>query len=233
MNTLSVIIPVYNEEKTISTVLTQVFSEKLPDWKKEIIVVDDASTDRTWPILQETASVQTGNGFRIIRHQVNQGKGAAIRAGLKEAAGELVVIQDADLEYDPQDYYALIRPIIAGKADVVYGSRELGRNRISSAGFFLGGKLLSFLANLLYRARITDEPACYKVFRREILQGLNLRCRRFEFCPEVTAKVRRQGYVIYEVPIHYYPRSIREGKKIRLSDGISAVWTLLRYRFGD
>jgi len=227
---LSVIIPAYNEEKTIAEIIRRVQAVELD---KEIIVVDDASTDRTGLILREIAGKQSGNDFRIFRHEANQGKGSAIRTGLKEAVGDLVVIQDADLEYDPQDYHLLVRPIVEGRADVVYGSRELGRNRISSAGFFLGGKLLSFLANVLYQARITDEPTCYKVFRREILQGLNLKCRRFEFCPEVTARVRRQGYAIYEVPIRYYPRSIREGKKIRLSDGISAVWTLLRCKFGD
>ncbi|MCX5642131.1 MAG: glycosyltransferase family 2 protein [Candidatus Omnitrophica bacterium] len=228
---ISVIIPVYNEERTIAEIIRRV---KAVNLAKEIIVIDDASTDKTGQILDRVSREQdSGNPIKVIRHLQNQGKGAAIRAGLREAAGEIVIIQDADLEYDPQDYALLIQPIIDGKTSVVYGSRCLGKNRISSLGFFLGGKLLSFLTNLLYRAGITDEPTCYKVFRREVLQELDLKCQRFEFCPEVTAKVRKKGYKIDEVAIHYYPRKIKEGKKIRFSDGISAVWTLVKYRFVD
>jgi len=228
---ISVIIPAHNEERTIAEIIRRV---KAVNLTKEIIVIDDASTDTTGYVLDRISREQDfGDQIKVIRHAQNQGKGAAIRAGLKEAVGDIVIIQDADLEYDPQDYAGLIQPIIDGKTSVVYGSRSLGKNRISSPGFFLGGKLLSFLTNLLYRAGITDEPTCYKVFRREVLQSVNLKCRRFEFCPEVTARVRKRGYKIYEVPIRYYPRGIKEGKKIRLSDGLSAVWTLVKYRFKD
>ena len=228
---ISVIIPAHNEERTIAEIIRRV---KVVNLTKEIIVIDDASTDKTGHILDRVSQEQdSGNPIKVIRHLQNQGKGAAIRAGLKEASGDIVIIQDADLEYDPQDYAGLIQPIIDGKTCVVYGSRCLSKNRISSPGFFLGGKLLSFLTNLLYQAGITDEPTCYKVFQREVLQNLDLKCRRFEFCPEVTAKVRKRGYKIYEVPIRYYPRKIKEGKKIRFSDGLSAVWTLVKYRFKD
>lgn len=228
---ISVIIPAHNEERTIAEIIRRV---KAVNLTKEIIVINDASTDKTGHILDRISREQvSGSPIKVIRHLQNQGKGAAIRAGLKEAVGDIVIIQDADLEYDPQDYAGLIQPIIDGKTSVVYGSRCLSKNKISSPGFFLGGKLLSFLTNLLYRAGITDEPTCYKVFKREVLQNLDLKCRRFEFCPEVTAKVRKRGYKIYEVPIHYYPRTIKEGKKIRFSDGLSAVWTLIKYRFVD
>ncbi|MFA5392910.1 MAG: glycosyltransferase family 2 protein [Candidatus Ratteibacteria bacterium] len=228
---ISIIVPVHNEERTIAEIIRRV---KAVNFTKEIIVIDDASTDTTNHILDRVSREQdSGNQIKVLRHLRNQGKGAAIRTGLKEAVGDIVIIQDADLEYDPQDYAGLIQPIIDGKTSVVYGSRCLSKNRISSPGFFLGGKLLSFLTNLLYRAGITDEPTCYKVFKREVLQGLDLKCRRFEFCPEVTAKVRKRGYRIYEVPIRYYPRKIKEGKKIRFSDGISAIWTLIKYRFID
>ena len=228
---ISVVIPAHNEERTIDEIIRRVKAVSL---NKEIIVIDDASTDETGRILDRISREQEpGNPVKIIRHLRNQGKGAAIRSGLNEASGDIVIIQDADLEYDPQDYIRLIQPIIDGKTSVVYGSRILGKNRISSLGFFLGGKLLSYLANLLYRAGITDEPTCYKVFRREVLQSLDLKCRRFEFCPEVTAKVRKRGYRIYEVPISYYPRKIKEGKKIRFSDGLAAIWTLIKYRFVD
>ena len=228
---ISVIIPAHNEERTIAEIIRRV---KAVNLTKEIIVINDASTDKTGHILDRISREQvSGSPIKVIRHLQNQGKGAAIRAGLKEAVGDIVIIQDGDLEYDPQDYAGLIQPIIDGKTSVVYGSRCLSKNRISSPGFFLGGKLLSFLTNLFYRAGITDEPTCYKVFKREVLQNLDLKCRRFEFCPEVTAKVRKRGYKIYEVPIHYYPRTIKEGKKIRFSDGLSAVWTLIKYRFVD
>ena len=228
---ISVVIPAYNEERTIGEIIRRV---KAVNLNKEIIVIDDASTDETGRILDRISRENDpANPVRVIRHLRNHGKGAAIRSGLKEASGDIVIIQDADLEYDPRDYHRLVQPIIDEKTSVVYGSRCLKKNRISSPGFFLGGKLLSFLANFLYRANITDEPTCYKVFRREVLRNLDLKCRRFEFCPEVTAKVRKRGYKIYEVPISYYPRKIKEGKKIRFSDGLAAIWTLIKYRFKD
>ena len=163
----------------------------------------------------------------------NQGKGSAIKEGLKYVIGDIVIIQDADLEYEPEDYHLLIKPIIDGRAKIVYGSRIKGGGRKSYWSFYLGGRLLSFLANLLYNAKITDEATCYKVFGADVLKKINLKCERFEFCPEVTAKVRKKGYEIYEVPIHYYPRSIEEGKKINWRDGLEAIWTLIKYKFVD
>ncbi len=224
MMKISVIIPVYNEEKTLLEILKKV--QKVP-LNKEVIIIDDGSTDKTREILMKIKE----KNVKILFHPKNVGKGGAIRTGIKEAKGDIIIIQDADLEYEPNDYCALIQPIVEDKSGVVYGSRELGRNKKSSLGFFWGGKLLSCMSNILYNAKITDEPTCYKVFKKEILKSLNLRCRGFEFCPEVTAKLRKKGFKIYEVPIHYFPRSIREGKKIRLRDGIVAIWTLFKYRF--
>ena len=167
----------------------------------------------------------------MIFREKNKGKGTAIRTGLANVTGDIVIIQDADLEYDPNDYPKLVEPILTGKANVVYGSRILGKSRKSYWSFYMGGRFLSFLANLLYNAKITDEPTCYKVFRADMIKNINLKCRRFEFCPEVTAKVRKKGYKIYEVPIHYEPRSLKEGKKINWKDGLEAIWTLIKYKF--
>ena len=228
---LSVIIPVYNEEETIAEIVRRI---KTVNLEKEIIIVEDGSTDKTREILKEILKQKdSSDEIKLVSRLQKSGKGEAIRTGLKYVSGDIVIIQDADLEYDPNDYYALVRPIVEGKTKVVYGSRELGKNRKSSLSFFLGGKILSFLTNLLYNAKITDEPTCYKVFKKEVLQDLNLKCKSFEFCPEVTAKLRKKGYQIYEVPIHYTPRSIKKGKKIRISDGVIAIWTLIKYRFID
>jgi len=222
---LSVIMPVYNEATTIAEIVRRVLAVELP---KELVIVDDGSTDGTRELLRQIPpDVAT-----VLFHKCNQGKGAAIRTALEHVTGEIVIIQDADLEYDPNDYHALIRPIVEGTAQVVYGSRVLkADNPYSHLRFYLGGRLLSLLANLLYGLWITDEPTCYKVFRRELLKGLNLQCRGFEFCPEVTAKIGRRGIPIHEVPIRYAPRTIDEGKKISWKDGLYAVWILLKYRF--
>jgi len=221
--TVSIIMPVYNERETIRAALDRV---RALDWPKEILVVDDASTDGTGELLAAE------EGIRLLRHERNLGKGAAIRTALAVAQGEVVVIQDADLEYDPQDIPRLLAPIARGEARVVFGSRFLvGRPPMRWANY-LCNRLLALAANLLYGAGITDEATCYKAIDTELLRSLKLECRRFEFCPEVVAKLRRRGERIVEVPIRYTPRSFDAGKKIRWWDGVHALWTLVRYRFG-
>lgn len=226
---LSIIVPVYNEDKTIGKLIRIIKGVDLKGIKKEIIVVDDSSKDKTVEKLKKI------NGIKLILHRKNLGKGAAIRTGIKYVTGDVVIIQDADLEYDPNDYYKLIKPIIERKAEVVYGSRRLKKENKKHSGisFYLGGLILTAIVNLLYGIKITDEPTCYKVFRVDILKEINLKCNRFEFCPEVTAKVAKKGIKIYEIPISYFPRSIKQGKKIKWRDGIDAIWTLLKYRFVD
>ena len=220
---VSVIIPVYNEVSHLEELLQAVQASPVP---KEIIIVDDGSTDGTREKLQ---SLVPQNDVTIVFHERNCGKGASIRTALQYARGEYVIIQDSDLEYDPSDYPALLRPLQTGRANVVYGVRPDRPER--GLRFFLGAKFLTHLTNLLYGAGIHDEATCYKVFRRSLLQKVKLQCQRFEFCPEVTAKLCRMGERIEEVPISYHPRSAVEGKKIRHSDGWLAIWTLIRYRF--
>jgi dolichol-phosphate mannosyltransferase len=226
---ISVIIPVYNEFRMFTEVLTRVQQSSLPEpCLKEIIVVNDGSTDGTAGLIDRCA-----REGQIIAHHLfaNSGKGSAIRAGLSLASGEIVIIQDGDLEYDPQDYAVLIGPILKGEADCVYGSRFLGKPHGMAAKNRIANWTLTRAANLLYNAHITDEATAYKAFRTSTLRGLRLTCCRFEFCPEVTAKLRRLQYPIREVPIRYNARGIADGKKIRASDGFEALWTLLRYRF--
>jgi len=222
---VSVIIPVYNERDTIAETIARVRAAPV---EKEIVVVDDASTDGTAEIVEPLV----GPDLRLVRQPRNQGKGAAIRRGLQDATGEIVLIQDADLEYDPADYPKLVAPIEEGEADVVYGTRAprfAGMRRPHRSFNWLAARL----ANLLYRADITDEATCYKVFRTAILKSIPLKCERFEFCPEVTAKVRKRGIHIHEVPVSYQARSVGAGKKIRWWDGVEALWTLIKYRFVD
>jgi len=216
-------VPVYNEVAHLVELLQAIHASPV---RKEIIIVDDASTDGTREKLQ---SIPLTDDVTVVFHERNCGKGAAIRTALQYARGEYVLIQDSDLEYDPQDYPALLRPLALGQANVVYGVRPDRPER--GLRFFLGAKLLTHLTNLLYGAGIHDEATCYKVFRRSLLSQIDLKCRRFEFCPEVTAKLCRMGEKIAEVPVAYTPRSAGEGKKIRHSDGWLAIWTLLRYRF--
>ena len=231
---LSVVIPVYNEKKTIVKLLDQVQAVPLSqiDVELEIVLVDDCSTDGTHDILKSL----TYSNLKIVYHEKNQGKGAAIRTGLQHISGAIVLIQDADLEYQPNDYIELVKPILEEKASVVYGSRIRGRKtfgttRHSSINYYLGGRLLSVLTNLLYNANITDEATCYKVFKSEVFKTIPpLTCQGFEFCPEVTAKVLLSKYPIYEVPIHYYPRSREDGKKITWQDGFIAIRILFKYR---
>jgi dolichol-phosphate mannosyltransferase len=222
--TLSVIVPVYNEAAHIDELLQAIHASPV---KKEIIIVDDGSTDGTREKLQ---AMPLADDVTVVFHENNCGKGAAIRTALAYARGEYVLIQDSDLEYDPQDYPALLRPLQEHEANVVYGVRPDRPER--GLRFFLGAKLLTHLTNLLYGAGIHDEATCYKVFRRSLISQIDLKCHRFEFCPEVTAKLCRMGEKIAEVPVSYAPRSTGEGKKIRHSDGWLAIWTLIRYRFG-
>lgn len=220
---VSVIVPVYNEIAHVDKLLQSIHDSPV---KKEIIIVDDGSTDGTREKLQ---TMSLADDVTVIFHEKNFGKGAAIRTALQYARGEYVLIQDSDLEYDPQDYPALLSPLEQRQANVVYGVRPDRPER--GLRFFLGAKLLTHLTNALYGARIHDEATCYKAFRRSLIDQIDLQCRRFEFCPEVTAKLCRMGEKIAEVPISYTPRSAGEGKKIRHADGWLAIWTLLRYRF--
>jgi len=228
---LSIIIPVYNEKNTILEILKKIEQVDLNDFSfgKEIIIVDDCSTDGTKEILDKL-----GNKYKIIYQPKNQGKGAAIRTGLEYVSGDYLIIQDADLEYDPKDYKKLLAFSLKNKAKVVYGSRLLNpHNKFSHLSFYLGGIFLNLATNLLWRTKITDESTCYKLFKTETIKSIPLKCQRFEFCPEITAKIAKRGIKIYEVPISYYPRHLKEGKKIKWSDGLVALWTLIKYKFVD
>ena len=222
---LSVIVPCYNEAATLNEILRLV---REVDLDKEIIVVDDHSSDNSYQILQ--AEAENDLRMRVVRHPRNMGKGACVRTGLREAQGEIVVIQDADLEYDPQDYYELVRPIAEGRVDVVFGSRFLGRHTGMYFWNAIGNKGLTFITNLLFNAWISDMETCYKVMRTPIMRSLDLQSRDFRIEPEIAAKVLRQGHRIFEVPISYFGRTYEEGKKIRKSDGLKAIVTLLQYR---
>lgn len=225
---ISIIIPVYNEVNVLPMVIDRVMKAALPPGcEKEIIIVDDGSTDGTSEILERYRNLV------VVHHSVeNFGKGAALRIGIRKATGDIVLVQDGDLEYDPADYIKVLQPLVDGEAKVVYGSRFMGDMKGMKFANWLANKLLTSAANLLYNARITDEATAYKAFRVEVLESMRLRCIRFEFCPEVTAKVRRLGYEICEVPVSYNARGILEGKKIRWQDGFEAMWTLWKYRFG-
>ena len=224
---LTIIIPAYNEAATIAEAIRRVLATGRAE---EIVVVDDGSTDGTAEILSR---IQNANApvVRVLRHAQNRGKGAAIRTGLAIATGDLVLVQDADLEYEPAEYPVLLAPFSDPAVQVVYGSRNLRRNPHSNFAFYWGGRFLSWVANRLYGSRLTDEATGYKVVRTSLLRELNLQSEGFEFCAEVTAKLLRRGVRICEVPISYRPRSCAEGKKIRWYDGIGAVGTLVRYRF--
>ena len=224
---LSVIMPVYNEAPTIEEIIDRVQAVGLAD---EIVIVDDGSTDGTRDILRDITS--KNDDIQLIFHEENRGKGAAVRTGIDAVEGELVLIQDADLEYDPREYSDLLRPIREGRADVVYGSRFLGGPRRAMLFWhMIGNKLLTFVTNILYDTILSDMETCYKVFRTEVIKPIKLRSRGFEFEPEITAKVLKRGIRIYEVPISYTGREYHEGKKITWQDGLLALWTLLKYRF--
>lgn len=233
MMRLSILIPVYNEIATIEEVLDAVASAPCLDLEKELVIVDDGSSDGTREFLQNLSPAKYK--ARIIFHDKNQGKGAALRTAQQAATGDIILIQDADLEYSPEEYPELLAPILANKADVVYGSRLSG-GKVTRAFYFwhlLGNRFLSLLTNVLYNSTITDMETCYKVFRADIFKKVAIKSNRFDFEPEITAKVLKQGVRLYELPISYYGREFSEGKKITWLDGFAAIWALIKFRFVD
>ena len=226
---VSVVIPVYNEVSTIREIVVRV---QAVDLDKEIIIVDDGSTDGTRELLQEITLSQ--ENVRVLYHDRNQGKGAALRTGFEGATGDIVIIQDADLEYDPREYPILLEPILDGRADVVYGSRFLGGpHRVLFFWHYLGNKFLTLLSNAVTNLNLTDKETCYKVFKREVLAGMNLKSNRFGFEPEFTVKIAKKDCRIYEVPISYSGRTYAEGKKIGWKDGVKAIFAIIWFRFFD
>lgn len=231
---LSILMPVYNEAKTIREILEQVHRADAIGLEKEIIVVDDGSTDGTREILKETEFLNQ-HPYRLLFHAKNMGKGAAVRTALTYATGDIIIIQDADLEYDPSEYRELLAPIMAGRADVVYGSRLKGGKPTRAFLFwhYVGNKFLSLLTNILYNSIITDMETGYKLFRADVIKNIQIKSNRFDFEPEITAKVLKRGHHLYELPISYFGRDYSEGKKITWKDGLMAIWTLIKYRIVD
>jgi glycosyltransferase involved in cell wall biosynthesis len=244
---LSVVVPVYNEKATIDEILRRVIETP---FRKEIVLVDDCSTDGTRQILERLCQLQSSReavasafdggdpielrDLRIFFQERNQGKGAALRRGFAEVTGDIVLVQDADLEYDPRDYHKLLEPLVDGRADVVFGSRFLGGpQRVHYFWHYVANKMLTLLSDIFTNLKLTDMETCYKVFRREVLQGITLKSDRFGFEPEITAKVAKGNWRVYEVPISYAGRTYEEGKKITWKDGLQALWCIIRFRFTD
>lgn len=232
MNKITILIPIFDEVDTLKIILKKVEDANFCGLEKEIILIDDFSEDGTREILYE---LEKENKYKIFYHDKNQGKGAALRTGIEHATGDIVVIQDADLEYDPVDYDPLIKLILEDRADVAYGSRLTGSRPARSFMFthLLGNKLLTFMTNILYNTTLTDMETCYKAFKREFIEGIKIRSNRFDFEPEITAKVLKRGARLYELPISYYGREYEDGKKITWKDGIHAILALVKFRFMD
>lgn len=229
---LSIVVPVYNEEKTIEKLLNRVFDVDFNTVKLEVVVVNDGSRDNTLKVLN---SLKEKYPFKLISYKTNKGKSYALRKGFSVSTGDVITVQDGDLEYDPNDFNKMLKKISHKDVKVVYGSRRLNKSNVqySVLSFYMGGLVLTKMVNILYSSNITDEPTCYKMFDSKLLKSINLKANRFEFCPEVTAKVLKRGEKIYEVPISYHPRHVDQGKKIKLKDFFDAFWTLLKYRFID
>ncbi|GJL79136.1 MAG: glycosyl transferase [Nitrospinaceae bacterium] len=225
---LSVVIPVYNEEAFLRDVVHRV---EAVDYDKEILLIDDCSTDGTRRILEE---YKDREGFQVLYHSRNQGKGAALRTGFTHATGDIIIIQDADLEYDPKDYGILLEPILDGRADVVFGSRFLGGpHRVLFYWHYVGNKFLTTLSNMFTNLNLTDMETGYKVFTKKVIDSIRLKCDRFGFEPEITSKIAKKNFRVYEVPISYSGRDYSEGKKITWKDGVAALWFIVKFRFSD
>lgn len=223
---ISIIVPAYNEENTLEEVMKKLLKIDF-GIQKEIIAVNDGSIDNTAKILNSFRK----KGVKVFHHEKNKGKGAAIRTGISNATGDIITIQDSDLEYTPENLKYLIKPIIDGKEKVVYGSRFMKKNKVIYSSYYLGNKIVSLFASLIYLRKVSDVETCYKVFSSDVIKDIHLNARGFEFEPEVTAKILKKGIRIFEMPIDYKPRTKEEGKKIRPKDGIIALWTLIKYRF--
>jgi glycosyltransferase involved in cell wall biosynthesis len=234
MEKVSIIIPAYNEGQTIAEVLDEVIKTRLPGVEKEVIVVNDGSTDHTKDILATYG--KRVKGLKIVHHQMNKGKGAAIKTGIAHSSGAIILIQDADLEYHPKEYPKLLAPVLSKQTKVVYGSRiEAIKRNLDKMylSHYIGNRMLSLLTSLLYGQKISDMETGYKVFRKEVVAGIHFNSRRFDIEPEITAKICKRGYRIMEVPIDFFGRTFKEGKKITWKDGLVALWVLLKYRFVD